>query len=52
MAAPGPDPRERPPAGWTAGVLFDALVPLVIGIAILAFLAAAFIGSSANYLGL
>jgi hypothetical protein len=43
---------DRPPAGWTAGVLFDALGPAVIGIAILVFLAAVFIASSANSAGL
>jgi hypothetical protein len=52
MAAPAPDRHERPSARWTAGVLFDVLVPLAIGIAILAFLAAAFIGSSSSYPGL
>jgi hypothetical protein len=40
---------ERPPAGWTAGVLFDELMPAIVGIAILLFVAAVFIGSSANY---
>jgi hypothetical protein len=46
-------PRDnRPPAGWTAGVLFDELIPTIIGIAILLFLAAVFIASSANYPGL
>ncbi|HEY2868133.1 MAG TPA: hypothetical protein VGJ11_01430 [Gaiellales bacterium] len=52
MPHPAQHRDERPPAGWTAGVLFDALVPLVIGIAVLAFLAAAFIGSSSSYPGL
>jgi hypothetical protein len=45
------DRDERSPAGWTAGVLFDALVPLVIGIAILTLLAAAVIGSASSYPG-
>jgi hypothetical protein len=43
---------ERLPGGWTAGVLFDELMPAIVGIAILVFLAAVFIGSSASYPGL
>jgi cell shape-determining protein MreD len=43
------DRDERSPAGWTAGVLFDALVPLVIGLAILAFAILAFVESSSNH---
>jgi cell shape-determining protein MreD len=50
MAAP--EREERPPAGWTAGLLFDVLMPAIVGIAILLFLAAVFIASSANYPGL
>jgi cell shape-determining protein MreD len=46
------DRDERPPAGWTAGLLVDVLMPAIIGIAILVFLAAVFIASSANYGGL
>ena len=48
-----PQPAHRrdqdPPAAWTPGVVFDALGPVIIGIAILLFVAAVFIGSSSNY---
>ena len=41
---------ERPrPAGWSAAVVFDALVPLVIGIGIVVFVIVAFVESSPNY---
>jgi hypothetical protein len=51
MPHPAERRDDRPPEGWTAGILFDALLPVVIGIAILAFLAGAFIGSSSSYPG-
>ena len=47
-----PDRDERQSARWTAGLLFDELMPGIIGIAILLFLAAVFIASSANSAGL
>lgn len=40
------DRPSRPPAVWTAGVLFDALVPLAIGIVFLAFLILVFLEAS------
>jgi hypothetical protein len=52
MPQPAHPRADRPPAGWTAGVLFEALGPAIIGIAILVFLAAVFIASSANHAGL
>ncbi len=52
MPQPAQRRDDRSPAGWTAGVVFDALGPAIIGIAILVFLAAVFIGSSSNYPGL
>jgi cell shape-determining protein MreD len=48
MAAPR-NRDERSPAGWTAGVLFDVLVPVAIGLAVLAFVILAFVESSSNH---
>jgi hypothetical protein len=48
MAAPRPGSDGRPPAGWTAGVLIDVLVPLAIGLAILAFVILVFVASSTH----
>jgi hypothetical protein len=36
-------------AGWSAAVIFDALVPLVIGTIVLLVLILAFLESSPNY---
>jgi hypothetical protein len=52
MPHPAQRRDERPPKGWTAGILVDALAPALIGIAILLFVAAVFIASSGNYPGL
>jgi hypothetical protein len=52
MPPPAHRSDERPPTGWTAGVLFDELMPTIIGIVILLFVAAVFIASSGNYPGL
>jgi hypothetical protein len=51
MPRPAERRDERPPTGWTAGVVLDVLVPLLIGIAILAFAILVFVESSPNSAG-
>jgi len=41
--------RRRRSPGWEAMVVLEALAPIAIGIAAIAFLILAFAGSSSNY---
>jgi hypothetical protein len=52
MPQPAHRREDRPPPGWTAGVVLDVLVPLLIAIAILAFAILVFVESSPNAAGL
>jgi hypothetical protein len=48
MPSPASNRDDGPPAGWTMGVLFDALVPLAIGLVILAVAILVFLASSTH----